>query len=123
MAGHAWPWSRPPTHLGNCSCERSCVTTPSVGSGMVPAPFWRLSTMDETEREQIALFRYGVISELVSRPLAPREKEKLLAAIAAKTWVVPGSRRTQIGRTTVRDWIELYQRQGFDGLKPAQPAP
>lgn len=78
--------------------------------------------MDETQREQIALFRYGVISELVSRPLAPREKEKLLAAIAAKTWVLPGSRRTQIGRTTVRDWIVLYQRHGFDGLKPGQRA-
>lgn len=30
--------------------------------------------MDETLREVIALFRYGVISELVSRPLAPGEK-------------------------------------------------
>ncbi len=74
--------------------------------------------MDETQREQIALFRYGVISELVNRTLAPREKEKLLAAIAAKSWSLPGSRRTQIGRTTVRDWIELYQRHGLDGLKP-----
>jgi transposase InsO family protein len=74
--------------------------------------------MDETEREQIALFRYGVISELVSRPLAPGEKEKLLTAIAAKTWTLPGSLRTQIGRTTVRDWIELYQRHGLEGLKP-----
>jgi putative transposase len=78
--------------------------------------------MDETLREKIALFRYGVIGELVSRPLAPREKEKLLAAIAAKTWTVPGSQRTQIGRTTVRDWIELYQRSGFDGLKPSPRA-
>jgi putative transposase len=74
--------------------------------------------MDETLREQIALFRHGVISELVNRPLALREKEKLLAAIAAKTWTLPGSPRTQIGRTTVRDWIELYQRHGLDGLKP-----
>jgi transposase InsO family protein len=78
--------------------------------------------MDETLREKIALFRHGVISELVSRPLAPREKEKLLSAIAAKSWTVPGSQRTQIGRTTVRDWIELYQRYGFDGLKPSPRA-
>ena len=78
--------------------------------------------MDETLREKIALFRHGVISELVSRPLAPREKEKLLSAIAAKTWTVPGSRRTQIGRTTVRDWIELYQSHGFEGLKPSPRA-
>jgi transposase InsO family protein len=74
--------------------------------------------MDEDLREKIALFRYGVIAELVGRPPAPREKEKLLCAIAAKEWSVPGSRRSRIGRTTVRDWIVLYQTHGFDGLKP-----
>src|SRR3954453_23382903 len=63
----------------------------------------RICSMDEILREQIALFRHGVISELVSRPLALREKEKLLAAIAAKSWTLRGSQRTQIGRTTVRD--------------------
>lgn len=74
--------------------------------------------MDESQREQIALFRHGVIAELISRPLAPREKEKLLCAIAQKTWTIPGSQRTRIGRSTVRDWIELYQTRGFEGLKP-----
>jgi transposase InsO family protein len=78
--------------------------------------------MDETLREQIALFRYGVISELISRPLAPREKEALLSAIAAKEWALPGSRRSRIGRTTVRDWMELYRNHGFEGLKPGRRA-
>jgi transposase InsO family protein len=78
--------------------------------------------MDETQREQIALFRYGVISELVSRPLAPREKETLLAAITAKDWALPGSPRSRIGRTTVRDWMELYRNHGFEGLKPGRRA-
>ena len=78
--------------------------------------------MDETLREQIALFRYGVISELISRTLAPREKESLLAAVAAKEWAVPGTLRTRIGRTTVRDWIELYHNHGFEGLKPSPRA-
>jgi putative transposase len=74
--------------------------------------------MDEDLREKIALFRYGVIAELVGRTPAPREKEKLLCAIAAKEWTVPGSRRTRIGHSTVRDWIVLYQTHGFEGLKP-----
>jgi len=78
--------------------------------------------MDETLREKIALFRYGVIAELIGRPLAPREKEKLLGAIAEREWAVPGSRRTRIGRSTVRDWIELYQTHGFEGLKPGPRA-
>jgi putative transposase len=78
--------------------------------------------MDEDLREKIALFRYGVIAELVGRTPAPREKEKLLCAIAGKQWDIPGSPRTRIGRTTVRDWIELYQTHGFDGLKPGPRA-
>lgn len=78
--------------------------------------------MDETQREEIALFRYGVIAGLVGCVLAPREKEKLLSDIAAKEWTIPGSRRTRIGRSTVRDWIELYQTHGFEGLKPGPRA-
>ena len=78
--------------------------------------------MDETQREQIALFRHSVIAELISRPLAPREKEKLLCAITEKTWTIPGSERTRVGRSTVRDWLELYQTHGFEGLKPGPRA-
>ena len=74
--------------------------------------------MDEDLREKIALFRYGVISELVARPLAPGEKEALLSDIAAKEWAIPGTRRTRIGLTTARDWVSQYQALGFDGLKP-----
>jgi putative transposase len=78
--------------------------------------------MDEDLREKIALFRYGVIAELVGRTPAPREKEKLLCAIAGKEWTIPGSPRTRIGRTTVRDWLVLYQTHGFEGLKPGPRA-
>jgi hypothetical protein len=46
--------------------------------------------MDETLREQLELFRYGVISELVTRTLAPGEKETLLAGISVKEWTIPG---------------------------------
>lgn len=74
--------------------------------------------MDETLREQIALFRYGVISEIVSRPLAPGEKERLLEAITAKEWDVPGSSRRRIGRSTAGDWVGQYEAMGLEGLKP-----
>ncbi len=74
--------------------------------------------MDDTLREQVALFRYGVISELVTRTLAPGEKETLLTAIAGKEWTIPGSGRTHVGRSTARDWVGLYERHGFDALKP-----
>lgn len=74
--------------------------------------------MEESLREQIALFRYGVIRDLVSGPLAPGDKERLLREIAQKRWEIPGSCRRQVGKTTASDWVDLYQAMGFDGLKP-----
>ena len=72
--------------------------------------------MKKYSREQIALFRYGVISDLVSRPLAPGEKERRLEAIGEKEWEIPGSSRRRVARSTARDWVALYEAMGFDGL-------
>lgn len=73
---------------------------------------------DEKLREQVALFRHGVISEIVSRTLSPGEQESLLTRIASAEWTIPGTGRTHVGRSTARDWVDLYRRCGFDGLKP-----
>jgi len=74
--------------------------------------------MDETMREKIALFRYGVIAELVSGPLAPGEKQELLLRLAAREWTIPGTNRKKIAHTTMRDWVAAYRAMGLDGLKP-----
>lgn len=74
--------------------------------------------MNEDLREQIALFRYAVIGNLVSRTLDAGEKERLLADIAEKEWEIPGTSRRQIGRSTARTWIAQYEAHGFEGLKP-----
>lgn len=75
-------------------------------------------SMDEDLREAIALFRYGVISELMTRTLRPGEKERLLQAIREKEWEIPGTTRRTIGRSTVRSWIRQYEQDGLEGLKP-----
>ncbi len=74
--------------------------------------------MDDDLRDQIALFRYGVIGPLVSRMLAPGEKERLLNEISGQEWEIPGTRRRRIGRSTARYWIDQYEAHGFEGLKP-----
>ncbi len=75
--------------------------------------------MKEKQRETMALFRHGVIRDLISRPLAPGEKEHLLLEIAGREWSIPGSSRRRIGRSTARDWLTLYELHGFEGLMPA----
>ncbi len=74
--------------------------------------------MDETLREAIALFRYGVISEMVSRPMAPGEKARLLRQICEREWTIPGTTRRTIGPSTAKDWVAQYEAMGLDGLKP-----
>lgn len=74
--------------------------------------------MDEEMRERVALFRYGVIGELVNGPLAKGELEKLLTRLSQKDWTIPGTDRTRIARSTLRDWADAYRAMGLDGLKP-----
>lgn len=74
--------------------------------------------MTEERREQIALFRYGVVAELVNGPLAPGEKERIIERLMAKAWTIPGTRRTGLGRSTIRDWASSYRAMGIEGLKP-----
>lgn len=69
--------------------------------------------------EKIALFRFGLISDLLQpaskddRRLYERLREK-----ASKSYCIPGSRRTSVAVETLRDWLALYRVGGFDALKP-----
>jgi transposase InsO family protein len=69
--------------------------------------------------EKVALFRYGLISDLLQpapddgRKLYERLKEK-----AGKSYCIPGSRRTSVAVETLRGWLGLYRAGGFDALKP-----
>jgi putative transposase len=74
--------------------------------------------MDEKLREQIALFRYGVIADLVHRPLGERGLLPLLKEKAARDYQIPGSRRHHVAEETLRDWLTAYRRGGFEALHP-----
>lgn len=69
--------------------------------------------MDEEQKKQIAVFRFGVIADFVTGVKLHRgEKERLLADKCARKWTIPYSNRTSIGRSTIRDWIKRYQNGG-----------
>ena len=77
---------------------------------------------DEDLRQQIALFRYGVIADLVhlrrgERGIGARLREK-----AARTYTIPGTRRERIAVNTMRDWLYLYRAGGFEALYPKRRA-
>lgn len=77
--------------------------------------------MDEESREQIALFRFSVINDLVGGVRLQRgELERLIRDKSQRRWYIPGSNRTRISASTIRRWIRLYEESGrkLDSLRP-----
>jgi putative transposase len=73
---------------------------------------------DKKRREAIALFRYGVISDLVRLPRGHRGLATLIGKRAEQTYDIPGSRRGRVAAETMRDWLGAYRRGGFEALLP-----
>lgn len=73
--------------------------------------------VDENIREKIALFRYGIIAPLLNEQV---DREVYLAEQSAKKHEVPHYGERAYAAKTILEWLLLYRRQGFDGLKPAR---
>ena len=73
---------------------------------------------DTDAREAVALFRYGLIAELVNLPRGTPGIGAKLRAKANKSYVIPGTRRTRVAVETLRDWLSLYRQGGFEALAP-----
>ena len=74
--------------------------------------------LDDKTREQIALFRYGLIADLAHRKEEAGGLYSLLREKADRVYEIPGSRRTRVAAETIRDWLADYRRGGFDALRP-----
>jgi transposase InsO family protein len=71
--------------------------------------------MEDEKKEKIALFRFGVISELVGAThLDYGDAEALIRQLAGRRWDIPFSPRTVISASTIRRWVRLYERGGRD---------
>lgn len=69
--------------------------------------------MTEEQKQQVAVFRFGVIHEFVgSTRLDHGEKEALLRDKCARKWEIPGSPRTRISRNTILRWVRTYLGHG-----------
>ena len=66
----------------------------------------------------IALFRYGVIAELVHLPPATKGLYARIAELAKRDYTVPGSERTRFAPETIDHWLKRYRHGGFEALLP-----
>jgi len=77
--------------------------------------------MTDEQREELALFRFGVISDLVGATrLDYGVQERLIEEKSRRQWSIPQSNRTRISASTIRRWVRMYERGGrkFTALAP-----
>lgn len=70
------------------------------------------------QSEEVALFRFGVIGDLVHLPPGTKGLYARLKEKAAIDYRIPGSLRVRVAEETIRDWLKAYRRGGLDALKP-----
>lgn len=71
---------------------------------------------DDKLHEAVALFRYGLIADLLH--VGRRGLYKKLREKAALDYEIPGSPRRRVAPETLRGWLRDYRRGGFDALRP-----
>jgi len=75
--------------------------------------------MTDNERsEQIALFRYSVVSEALTERLSPAERGLIVRALAERSWTSPDGTERRFSRGTLDRWIAAYRHHGLAGLAP-----
>jgi len=75
--------------------------------------------MEESKREEVALFRYGIIVPFLSADeLEWGVKGEMLRRLAGQHYDIPNSKKHQIDEETIRKWLRAYKANGFEGLKP-----
>ncbi len=73
---------------------------------------------DSQLRQTIALFRYGLIADLLHLPLGAKGLYARLREKAKIDYTIPGTTRTRVTVETLRHWLKNYRRGGFDALLP-----
>ena len=78
-----------------------------------------MKTRKDRHRTDVALFRHGLIAQIMKLPPGPGRAEAV-RAMAQRAHDIPGSRRTRVAPGTLREWIRQYKRDGFEGLMPRE---
>jgi len=68
--------------------------------------------------EEIALFRYGLIADVLRLEPGSRGIYEILREKAAQEYHIPGTTRTRVAAETLRGWVRRHRKYGFAGLYP-----
>jgi len=77
--------------------------------------------MTEDEKMQVAVFRFGIISDFVTgSEMSRTEKKRLMGDKCGRKWRIPFSEKTRISKGTIQRWCRLY-RNSNGNLKSLYP--
>ena len=66
--------------------------------------------MTEEQKKRVAVFRFGVIHDLINgNGVGQGPQEALIRQKCARKWEIPYSEKTRIGRSTILRWVRLYR--------------
>ena len=72
----------------------------------------------ENKRKDIALFKYAIISPLISGLNSFPTKEAFFRDAASKKYTLPNGKQTTLTAGTIKKWYIDYNKGGFDSLIP-----
>jgi type II secretory pathway predicted ATPase ExeA/transposase InsO family protein len=73
---------------------------------------------DDDPRLDWALFRYGVIADLVTHVLAPGELSQAIREAAGRRYLLPSGGEAVFSARTLWSWLKQYRRGGIEALLP-----
>ncbi|MCH9675168.1 MAG: DDE-type integrase/transposase/recombinase [Gammaproteobacteria bacterium] len=77
-----------------------------------------MSRSDSHLDERVAVFRHALIARLLPDDLSTDERQREIRRIVEAEHLIPGSTRTRVAQSTLRDWMRAWRSGGFDALKP-----
>jgi putative transposase len=83
-----------------------------------PHPFGKVGFVDDEFRQQIALWRLGVLGPLMSARLEHGDVRAYLQEAAERLHRMPDGREVTLSARTIESWHYWYQHDGLTGLMP-----
>lgn len=74
--------------------------------------------MEENIRNEIALFRYGVLAPYIQRQVETNEPWTYFKDAANKKYQYIDGTFRNVSPSSMGRWLKTYNKKGFDGLKP-----
>lgn len=74
--------------------------------------------MTENEKQEVALFRYSILSPCLQGNDEYGSLKHFFTVLSAKSYDFKGKKLT-FASGTIEQWYYAYKKRGFDGLKPA----